>query len=254
MKFKSYLLKRQQKKKNRREDLSAKKADCPKGNEDIIIHYESEPRSICTKDDVFLDHSEEDAVQMREKCGSGFRQGRRMTQSLITGSLSAAERCSCRAGDQTRDIHQPQVSCMSVCRYGVNRPSSIQYQYTSSPTTNELFTYAQQLSPHVHYNSLPYCPVQPDHLIDDVQYNSLPSSLTQSCNIGSFQSTPPRPTTQHTPGYCHRSRIRTNPWLPLPRVIDERNGRHPNTLSKAEPRLSRFISEVIKMQLSQVLF
>jgi len=83
------------------------------------------------------------------------------------------------------------------------------------------------------YHSLP---TQTESRVNEVQYNSLPTSMTQSVYISSDSMS------------CStkRSRIRTNPWLPLPATSqsDEFVPRSRQTDRRREPRLSRFISEV----------
>ena len=91
-----------------------------------------------------------------------------------------------------------------------------------------------------HYHSLPS--TQTSHqYIQDIHYNSLPSAMTQSVQPASQSSTE----STHQCDKWRRSRIKTNPWLPLPKTTHNETIRRTRKVSsRAEPRLSRFFSEV----------
>lgn len=109
------------------------------------------------------------------------------------------------------------------------------------------------------YNSLPSSQTSYHH-IQDVSYTSLPlaCSMTQSIYIGSNETTssPVTATTATAPAWKQdrnkRSRIKTNPWLPLPKDNSDILYRTRHVNKKAEPRLSRFFSEVCMRVISEM--
>lgn len=230
---------------------------------DSFVDYETEPRVICSRDNLTINGLDISGVKMREKSRSVERSA--ISQSLIDdlGSETTKEQYTIETGCQTA------LRTALSCQIDYDRDSHLA-MYLDDIDDIEIESAATYHKPvvervnattnlHLHrhectdchcmcdfsdrqFYSLPSSQTSNHQLMSEVQYNSLPLSLTESCYI-SHQT---HSETNRKNLEKQRSRIRTNPWLPLPSSNTEFKKRETNNnnTKRGEPRLSKFIYEV----------
>ena len=227
------------------------------------------------KDDLYLENNGEGVLRLKRSSRVGLRDN--MTQSLVNHLPSTC---------QTNQDCQTDFSPLRPCRRDFSSQTSLyddslldfttSYESLHSQCDNQtLVTYKDNLVPvdltnpsttfcdtcslqsadcqcYWNYHSLPsnIQSHQRQPLSQEIHYSSLPLSMTQSVYEDDAK---PKTSSSQPCARWRRSRIKTNPWLPLPldgsnqHTQQQRPNVKTNTATKQRrenPRLSRFFSEV----------
>lgn len=200
---------------------------------DSFTDYNDNQLDIVSKDDMYLRPKKDD--------GAGYGTRTDMTQSF-TGYLpstynynniesSDSSRCSSvisRATTSQSVVDTPSLTPHATVETCTCRKSWAENEYRMCPSC---------LWP---YQSLPSHQTS-HHIMSDLQYNSLPLTTATAVYIDNTNSS----TASKMAAGRARSRIRTNPWLPLPKDGKVLEPLQRQTGQRAQPRLSRLFHEVM---------
>lgn len=221
--------------------------------------FEDFDKEIVTKDDLCLVNNGDGMLRLKRDACHGMRSN--MTQSLINRLPS-----SISSQDTQTDFspHKPERKDFSSQTNIFQRSASLGCETDSDihdivsykdsinhvDLTNPLFCDTCNLECaecqcYWNYHSLPsniQTHQQHQPLSQEIHYSSLPLSMTQSIyEDGKTQHKSSQPCDK-----WRRSRIKTNPWLPLPLDARDKSAKvsEKESMRRENPRLSRFFSEV----------
>jgi len=229
MKLKHYLSAKKLKRKLSR--LNVNEPTC-KTNSSFIDYNDNDTRDIAqvSKDDMYLRPKREGRVPDRSDMTKSF------TGALSSGYPAAADTRRHMVDHESQtdvilSLHTPAHTCLCIRDH---TECHVRAELCTCDSINKAeLCFKCAPSSQSLYHSLP---VSQSQLSSNIHYNSLPSSRTASLSAAA-RSSAAQPT-------WRRSRIKTNPWLPLPKEKTEMSHRERRVDRRTQPRLSRFISEV----------
>ena len=234
MKLKNYLSAKRLKRKLSKPSINASQGSI---NDSFADFNDSEVLpSNTTRDDMFLRPKRDGAVGQRSDMTQSFSGILPSYQSRLVQTDTPVPYTD--HGSQA-DLHV--TAADSKLKYSPLSGDPDLFFYKDSISSMEVGGLDEdETNSNLYYHSLPSNQTT-YHQIREIQYNSLPSATTHTTYTEHMPSTNP-------PRLCSRwkrSRIKTNPWLPLPELNKtETLQKFRKINSRAEPRLSRFFSEV----------
>lgn len=226
-----------------------------------------DPETAVTKDDIYLVNNGDGLLKLKRSSRAVTRND--MTQSLVNHLPSTCQKSKDCQTDvspvraEMRDFSsQTNLYDSSLQDYTTSYESlhsqsedkqtlvAIKDNLVAVDLTNPTFCdlcnmQCTDCQCYWNYHSLPsniQSHQQRQQLSQEMHYSSLPLSMTQSIYE---DNTKPKTTSSQPCDKWRRSRIKTNPWLPLPLESRQMTQRHNSSKTRREnPRLSRFFSEV----------